>query len=92
MYYAYVIHSQKDRKFYTGFTRNLPKRIKGHNDGRVNSTAHRIPFELVYWEGCLEQKDACTERSISNRLGAKDILRLGSRTKRFSIAMSSRTS
>ncbi|PJE67268.1 excinuclease ABC subunit C, partial [Candidatus Shapirobacteria bacterium CG10_big_fil_rev_8_21_14_0_10_40_9] len=30
MYYVYVLHSLKDNKFYTGFTPNLKKRIKKH--------------------------------------------------------------
>jgi len=29
-----------------------------HNDGRVNSTKERRPFELVYWEGCRNESDA----------------------------------
>jgi len=29
-----------------------------HNDGKVLSTKNRIPFKLVYFEGCFNQQDA----------------------------------
>jgi putative endonuclease len=29
-----------------------------HNKGLIASTKRRIPFELVYWEGCLNESDA----------------------------------
>jgi putative endonuclease len=57
-YYVYVLRSVKDKMFYVGFTNNLPARLEAHNKGQVSSTKSRIPFELVYWEGCLSQADA----------------------------------
>ena len=57
-YYVYVLRSVKDKMFYVGFTKNLPARLEVHNKGKVPSTKSRIPFELVYWEGCLSQSDA----------------------------------
>ena len=57
-YFVYVLLSKKDNKFYTGFTSNLTQRIQEHNSGKVSSTKYRIPLELVYFEGCHNQKDA----------------------------------
>lgn len=57
-YYIYILQSEKDSKFYTGYTCNLRERIKIHNDGKVPSTKNRIPFKLVYFEGCVNQQDA----------------------------------
>jgi len=57
-YFVYVLLSKKDKKFYTGFTANLDERINEHNSGKVNSTWNRTPFELVYYEVCLNQHDA----------------------------------
>lgn len=57
-YYVYVLRSKKDRYFYTGYTSNLHTRLIQHNNGEVTSTKNRIPFELIYWEGCLNQQDA----------------------------------
>lgn len=47
-----------DGKFYTGYTSGLNKRIAEHNLGKVSSTRNRLPFELVYYESCLNQADA----------------------------------
>ena len=55
---VYVLRSMKDRNFYTGYTNDLERRLKEHNDGLVPSTKNRVPLELVYWEGCLNQADA----------------------------------
>jgi putative endonuclease len=57
-YYVYVLQSQKDRYFYVGYTNNLTVRLQNHNKGKVESTKKRTPLGLVYWEGCLNQKDA----------------------------------
>jgi putative endonuclease len=56
--YVYVLRSLKDRMFYVGFTKNLRRRLRDHSKGLVPSTRHRIPLELVYWEGCANQADA----------------------------------
>ena len=58
MFYTYVLKSQADGKFYTGFTNDLKRRLNEHNTGRVVSTKRRIPFELVYYEACRNEKDA----------------------------------
>jgi len=57
-YYVYVLKSQKDNKFYTGYTKNLKLRFKEHQKGIVNSTKNRNPLKLIYFEACLNQKDA----------------------------------
>ena len=57
-YYIYVLLSEIDNNFYTGYTSNLEKRITLHNDGKVKSTKYRRPLKLVYFEGCLNQQDA----------------------------------
>jgi putative endonuclease len=56
--YVYVLRSLGDHQFYVGLTRNLPARVQLHNKGLVPSTRKRTPFELVYWEGCLNKRDA----------------------------------
>lgn len=58
MYYTYVLYSKKDGKFYTGFTQNLKLRFDQHNKGQVESTKDRRPFELIYYEACLNRLDA----------------------------------
>ena len=58
MIYTYVLKSQKDGKWYTGSTKNLRERFKEHNDGKAFSTKGRGPFELIYYEACLDDNDA----------------------------------
>jgi len=58
VYYTYVLQSVKDREFYTGFTQDLKLRFEQHNNGLVESTKDRRPFELIYYEACLRRADA----------------------------------
>jgi putative endonuclease len=58
MYYIYVLISEKDKKFYTGYTSDLEKRIEEHMKGKVYSTRYRLPVKLVYYECSISQNDA----------------------------------
>ena len=58
MFYTYVLLSEKDGKFYSGFTEDLRLRIKEHRKGSVESTRDRRPLKLVYYESCLNEYDA----------------------------------
>jgi len=58
VFYTYVLQSGKDGKLYTGFTKDLKLRIEQHNKGQVESTKERRPFNLVYYEACLNRDDA----------------------------------
>ncbi|MFA5004573.1 MAG: GIY-YIG nuclease family protein [Candidatus Omnitrophota bacterium] len=81
MVYTYVIRSRKDNKFYTGTTGDLRKRFIEHNEGRVTSTKNRCPFELIYYEGCINKEDAFTrERYLKTGMGKRY---LKNRLKRF---------
>ena len=57
-FYVYVLQSANDGEFYTGYTHNINSRVAKHNDGLVKSTKFRRPLQLIYFEGCLSQKDA----------------------------------
>ena len=58
MYFVYVLRSQSDKKFYTGFTTDILKRVEEHNSQKVISTSGRVPFDFVYYEYCINQNDA----------------------------------
>jgi putative endonuclease len=58
MYYTYVLRSEKDGRFYVGFTKNLELRFEQHEKGLVASTKDRTPLQLIYFEACLNQDDA----------------------------------
>jgi len=74
MYYTYVIRSRKDGRLYTGFTSDLRKRFKEHQRGRVRSTKGRGPFELIYYEACMNELDAIArERYLKSGMGKRYI-------------------
>lgn len=58
MIYVYVLRSAVDGHLYTGCTRDLRNRFTLHNAGKVPSTKDRRPFELIYYEACLNEGDA----------------------------------
>ena len=58
MFYTYVLRSEKDGHFYVGFTKDLELRFERHNKGLVESTKHRRPLQLIYYEACLNRDDA----------------------------------
>lgn len=58
MYYTYVLQSKKDGRWYTGVTEDLRKRLIEHNDGQSQSTKGRGPFEIMYYEACVDGSDA----------------------------------
>ncbi|PIZ47811.1 excinuclease ABC subunit C [candidate division WWE3 bacterium CG_4_10_14_0_2_um_filter_41_14] len=58
MWYVYVLKSEKDGKLYTGSTNDLKRRLKEHNDGRVESTKDRKPLDIVYYEAGLDEHKA----------------------------------
>ncbi len=56
-YYVYVLLSEKDNLFYTGYSASLENRVDSHNKGLVPSTKYRRPLKLIYYEGCFNQQD-----------------------------------
>ena len=80
-YWVYVLRSLKNGKNYTGYSKNLPSRFEAHQMGKVTSTKNRIPFELIYFEGCLNQEDALKrEKYLKTHYGK---MYLGNRLKSY---------
>ena len=58
MNYTYILKCS-DNTLYTGWTNNLEKRVKDHNDGKgAKYTKARRPVELVYYEEFETKEDA----------------------------------
>ena len=56
--YMYILKCS-DNSYYVGSTTNLDLRIKEHNQGEgAEYTKRRLPVQLVYFEECLNIKDA----------------------------------
>lgn len=75
MHYVYVIRSTKDGELYIGSTNDLKRRLNEHNDGENFSTAHRTPFELIYYEAYTAKRDASRrEKALKLRGNARRFL------------------
>lgn len=81
MHYTYILKSTKDGKFYTGYTIDLRKRVSVHNSGKSSYTKDRGPFELIYYEACLNEDDARSrEKYLKSGMGKRFVR---NRIKRF---------
>ncbi|HEY4483779.1 MAG TPA: GIY-YIG nuclease family protein [Candidatus Paceibacterota bacterium] len=58
MFYVYCLQSQKNDELYFGYTANLKNRLKEHNKGLNISTKRYTPWNLIYYEACLDELDA----------------------------------
>ena len=57
-FYTYVLESLRDGNHYIGYTDDLKRRLKEHYKDLSFSTKSRLPFKLIYFEGCLDVQDA----------------------------------
>lgn len=81
MFYTYILKSKKSGKLYTGYTSDLRKRFREHNDKKSVYTKNTGPYELIYYEACIEKEDA-TNREIYLKSG-RGKRYINSRLKRF---------
>ena len=58
-YYVYILESLKNGSFYIGYSGDLEKRIKEHNEGKTKGNKYNGPFKLIYKE---EYKDPIEAR------------------------------
>lgn len=68
MNYTYILKC-KDGTYYTGWTNNLEKRLKDHNDGKgAKYTKARRPVELVYHEMFESKEDAMKREYVIKQM------------------------
>ena len=77
---VYVLFSQRDQKLYIGFTTDLKRRLTDHFHGKVASTAHRRPLELIHCEYYRSEADAIRREGYLKTTKGKRALRLMLRT------------
>lgn len=69
-FFTYVLKSKKDGRLYVGSSSDIKQRLKAHNEGNVESTKNRRPFELIYFEACRsKQKAEARERYFKTGFG-----------------------
>ena len=77
MYVVYVLKSLKDGHHYIGYTGNLLRRLKEHNDGKTASTRYRRPFELIYTEEFSEKEEAeKREKFFKSGIGREELKKI----------------
>lgn len=76
MNYVYILECG-DGTFYTGYTNNLSKRIKVHNDGKgAKYTRGRLPVKLVYFEEITTRSEALKREYTIKSLKRKDKIKI----------------
>lgn len=79
--YVYVMRSSSSGQLYTGCTGDLRKRFSEHTSGKSGYTKSRGPYELIYYEACIDTADAfAREKYLKSGMGKKY---LKNRLKRF---------
>jgi len=58
MFYVYILESIKNKNLYIGYTIDLRRRFQEHNQKENFSTRPYAPWKLIYYEACLDEKDA----------------------------------
>jgi putative endonuclease len=71
-HYFYVV-ACRDESFYAGYTNNLERRVKMHNQGKgAKYTRGRTPVELVYYETFETKTEAMQAEYRFKQLSRKD--------------------
>lgn len=77
MFYVYILQSLKDKGLYIGYTNDLKKRVKEHQEGKAFATKGRLPVKLIHYQGFISQKDAIeTEKYFKTTRGWQRIKRM----------------
>ncbi|MGA9363304.1 MAG: GIY-YIG nuclease family protein [Bacteroidota bacterium] len=71
MFYAYILRSLKDRKYYYGSTKDVQKRLKTHNAGKVRYTKGHLPYVVHYNESFATRRDAIAREKFFSIEGYK---------------------
>ena len=72
MNYTYILECE-DGTYYTGWTNNLEKRLKDHNDGKgAKYTKARLPVVLVYHEMFQTKEEAMRREYAIKRMTRKE--------------------
>lgn len=76
MYYVYVLKSLVVNRFYIGYSSDLRRRLKEHNNGRSKSDKGIFPWKLIYYEAYAHKLDATKrEKQLKNHAAKDDLLK-----------------
>lgn len=72
MNYVYILECS-DKTYYTGWTKDLEKRIKIHNDGKgAKYTRGRRPVKLIYFENFNDKIEAMKREYKIKQMSRKE--------------------
>ena len=70
--YTYILEC-RDGTYYTGWTNNLEKRLKDHNEGKgAKYTKARLPVQLRYYETYETKEEAMRREYAIKQLRKKE--------------------
>lgn len=76
MNYTYILKCS-DGSLYTGWTNDLDKRLKAHNEGKgAKYTKGRRPVELLYYEKFETKEEAMSREFAIKRMSRQEKLTL----------------
>ena len=76
MYFIYIVKC-RDETYYTGYTTDIERRLKAHNEGKgAKYTRARVPVELVYFEVFEDKIEAMKREYAIKQLKRKEKLEL----------------
>jgi putative endonuclease len=76
MFYVYVLHSDKDKGLYIGYSADLRKRLFQHKTGGAFATSYRAPWKLIFYEAYSERADAIgREHFLKSGSGRKFLMK-----------------
>jgi putative endonuclease len=67
MFYTYIIQSEQDESFYVGYTSDLDRRLKDHNEGLSQFTKRKRPWKLFYQESFNTKSEAIKREKFFKR-------------------------
>lgn len=75
MYYTYVLHSEKDGKFYTGYTGDLKQRFEQHSTKVWWIQRETDDHWLICYEACIFREDALRRERVLKSYQGKMFIR-----------------
>lgn len=79
--YVYILKCS-DGSLYTGYTVDLDRRLRTHNEGKASKyTATRLPVEMVFSEECLDKSDALKKEYFIKTLTRENKLKIINKKK-----------
>ena len=74
MFFVYILKSLLNGDVYIGYSDNLKRRLKEHNEGKGVSAKPKKPWNLFYYEAYKDKGDATKrEKQLKNHRAKNDL-------------------